>query len=370
MSEVARQPPVPYLLKRGPVADLKIAVIAGDGIGPEVTREALRVMRKVLDDAKVSFEEVPFSLGAERYLDSGHVLDEDDLEALADNDAILLGAVGDPRIQSGILERGLLLRIRFAFDQYVNLRPSKHYPGVASPLKNPEGIDFVVVREGTEGPYAGAGGVLRVGTDEEVATEVSVNTAYAIRRVVRYAYNLAQTRPRKHLTLLHKNNVLGYAGSLWTRIFNDVGVSYPEVTTEYLHIDAATVHLLTRPQSFDVIVTDNLFGDIITDEAGAITGGIGLAASANINPDGNFPSMFEPIHGSAPDIAGKGLADPIAAIGSAQLLLESLGFQEPAKRIEDAIDLEMKQRAADPDNTGARTTTEIGDAVLKNLDQK
>ncbi len=346
---------------------LRVAVIAGDGIGQEVTTEAVRVLRAVLAANDKTVEIGDFDLGADRYLRDGHILDEDDLNALAEYDAILLGAVGDPRVTPGVLERGLLLRLRFAFDQYVNLRPSKHYPGVASPLKDPEGIDFVVVREGTEGLYVGNGGAMRVGTPQEIATEVSVNTAFAARRLLEYAFALADSRPAKHLTLVHKMNVLVHAGSMWKRICDEVGQAYPDVQVDYQHIDAITIHLLTRPQSFDVIATDNLFGDIITDEAGAITGGIGLAASGNINPDGTFPSMFEPVHGSAPDIAGQGVADPIAAIGSVVLLLNNAGLTAEANQVQAAIDADMVWRAEHPSEAKDRSTREVGDAVLAHL---
>lgn len=347
---------------------LKVAVIAGDGIGPEVTRQAVRVLRAVMDGSETRLELADFDLGCERYLATGHLLDQADLDELAGFDTILLGAVGDPRVKPGIIERGLLLKLRFAFDQYVNLRPSIHYPGVASPLKNPAGIDFVVVREGTEGPYVGNGGVLRAGTEAEVATEVSINTAFAVERLLRYAFSLAATRPRKKLTLVHKINVLTYAGGLWKRLCDEIAVQYPQVETEYLHIDAATIHLLTRPSEFDVIATDNLFGDILTDEAAAITGGIGLAASGNINPEGVFPSMFEPIHGSAPDIAGKGIADPIAAIASVQLMLESRGLSTEAERVAAAISAEMSHRAEpDCEPAAQRGTDEIAEAVLAAL---
>lgn len=344
---------------------LRVAVVAGDGIGQEVTAEGVRVLREAVAGTDVTLELTDFDLGAERYLRDGHILDEGDLEQLAQFDAILLGAVGDPRVTPGVLERGLLLRLRFAFDQYVNLRPSRHYAGVESPLRNPDGIDFVVVREGTEGLYVGNGGALRVGTPQEIATEVSVNTAFAVERLLRYAFALAQSRPAKHLTLVHKMNVLVNAGGLWKRLADEIAAEYPAVTVDYQHIDAVTIHLLTRPETFDVIATDNLFGDIITDEAGAITGGIGLAASGNINPEGVFPSMFEPVHGSAPDIAGKGIADPIAAIASVVLLLENQGLTAQAAAVQSAIDMDMEWRAA---NQGSvRSTREIGDAVLAEL---
>lgn len=347
---------------------MQVAVVPGDGIGIEVTAQAVRVLEKVLADAGVDLLLEYFDLGADRYLRTGEILTEADLVALAQNDAILLGAVGDPRVPAGVLERGLLLKLRFDFDQYVNLRPSHYYEGVDSPLRSPEGTDLVVVREGTEGLYVGNGGAIRVGTSQEVATEVSLNTAFAVERVVRYAFELAQARSAKHLTLVHKKNVLINAGSMWQRIVDAVGTEYPDVTVEYSHIDAATIYLVKDPQRFDVIVTDNLFGDIITDEAAAITGGIGLAASANLNPDGVFPSMFEPVHGSAPDIAGQGIADPIAAIGSVELLLSNNGYPEAAARVRAAIEADMAWRAAN--NSPHRTTAEVGDAVLVALDNE
>ncbi len=346
---------------------LRVAVIPGDGIGQEVTAEAVRVLEAALEGSERTLEVTDFDLGADRYLRDGHILDEGDLAELAQFDSILLGAVGDPRVTPGILERGLLLKLRFAFDHFVNLRPSKHYRGVASPLVNPEGIDFVVVREGTEGLYVGSGGTVRTGTEHEIATEVSVNTAFGVERLLRYAFTLADQRPAKHLTLVHKMNVLVHAGSLWKRLADQIGAEFPEVRVDYQHIDAVTIHLLTRPQSFDVIATDNLFGDIITDEAAAITGGIGLAASGNINADGAFPSMFEPVHGSAPDIAGQGIADPIAAIASVVLLLQNAGLDEGADRVQRAIDTEMAWRADHPEEAAKRPTTAVGDAVLANL---
>ena len=346
---------------------LRVAVIAGDGIGQEVTAEAVRVLQAALVDSDRTLVLADFDLGANRYLADGHILDEDDLTQLAEFDSILLGAVGDPRVTPGVLERGLLLKLRFAFDHYVNLRPSKHYPGVASPLRDPEGIDFVVVREGTEGLYVGNGGAVRVGTPQEIATEVSVNTAFAAERLLRYAFALADSRPAKHLTLVHKMNVLVHAGSLWKRQADAIALEFPQVSVDYQHIDAITIHLLNKPQSFDVIATDNLFGDIITDEAGAITGGIGLAASGNINPDGTFPSMFEPVHGSAPDIAGQGIADPIAAIASVVLLLENAGLQAQADRVQRAIDADMAWRAEHPDLARERGTKDVGAAVLAKL---
>ncbi|MGA8847941.1 MAG: 3-isopropylmalate dehydrogenase, partial [Nocardioides sp.] len=280
---------------------VQLAVIPGDGIGQEVTAEALKVLDAVAP-AGVKFEQTHYDLGAERYLATGEVLPDSVLTEIRGHDAILLGAVGgkpnDPNLPPGILERGLLLRLRFELDHYVNLRPSRIFPGVASPLANPGEVDFVVVREGTEGPYTGNGGALRVGTPHEIATEVSVNTAFGVERVVRDAFARAQRRPRRQLTLVHKTNVLVNAGSVWWRITQAVAAEFPEVSVDYMHIDAAMIHMTVNPSRFDVIVTDNLFGDIITDLAGAISGGIGLAASGNINPDRTTPSMFEPVHGS------------------------------------------------------------------------
>lgn len=340
-----------------------IAVIPGDGIGPEVVAEALKVLKTAVGEHTFEFRH--YDLGADHWLATGEVLNDETLAELAEAQAIILGAVGaapgSTTIPSGLLERGLLLRLRFAFDQDVNLRPSKMYPGVVSPLSDAvldQGLaDFVVVREGTEGLYAGNGGTLRHGTANEVATEVSVNTAMGVERVVRYAFDLA-TRRRGHLTMVHKHNVLVNAGGLWKRIFAEVAAEYPSVTTDYLHVDAATIHLVTNPTRFDVVVTDNLFGDILTDEAAAITGGIGLAPSANINTSRTFPSMFEPVHGSAPDIAGLGIADPTAAISSMALLLDHLGAHEAASRIEAAVTADIIDRG-----TTKRSITQIGDAI-------
>jgi 3-isopropylmalate dehydrogenase len=285
------------------------------------------------------------------------------LDELAGHDAILLGAVGDPSVPSGVLERGLLLRLRFAFDHYVNLRPSRLYTGVTSVLAEPGDVDFVVVREGTEGPYVGNGGAVRVGTPQEIATEVSINTAYGVERVVRDAFRRASQRTRKKLTLVHKHNVLVHAGHLWRRTVEAVAADYPEVGVDYLHVDAATIVMVADPGRFDVIVTDNLFGDIVTDLAAAVTGGIGLAASGNINPEGTAPSMFEPVHGSAPDIAGQAKADPTAAILSAAMLLDHLGFRAEAIRVEHAVALDLADRPTTP-----RSTPEVGDAVLAALE--
>lgn len=339
---------------------VKLAVIPGDGIGPEVVTEAVKVLDAVTAGSGVTFEKTPFSLGAGRYLETGDTLTDDDLAAIAGHDAILLGAVGgvpgDPRLKDANIERGLLLKLRFELDHYVNLRPSKLYRGAAGPLADPGDIDFVVVREGTEGPYVGNGGAIRRGTPHEVANETSVNTAYGVERVVRYAFALAERRRHK-LTLVHKTNVLVHAGGMWKRIVDAVASEFPGVDVDYLHVDAATIFLVTNPGRFDVIVTDNLFGDILTDLAGAVTGGIGLAASGNINPDGAFPSMFEPVHGSAPDIAGTQKADPTAAILSVALLLDHLGLTDEAARVTRAVENDIASR------DGGRTTAQIGDAI-------
>jgi 3-isopropylmalate dehydrogenase len=344
---------------------INLAVIGGDGIGPEVVAEGLKVLEAVTGDG-LKLQTSDYDLGARRWHATGETLPDSVLEELRGHDAILLGAVGDPGVPSGVLERGLLLRLRFAFDHYVNLRPARLYPGVASPLAvdrvAPDGIDFVVVREGTEGPYVGNGGALRVGTPAEVATEVSVNTRYGVERVVRDAFARAQGRERRHLTLVHKHNVLTHAGHLWRRTVDEVGAEFPDVSTDYLHVDAATIFLTTDPGRFDVIVTDNLFGDIITDIAAAIAGGIGLAASGNINPEGTAPSMFEPVHGSAPDIAGQGQADPTATILSVARLLDYLGRSDDAARVEAAVAADLLERG-----DAARHTTAIGDAIAARL---
>lgn len=339
--------------------EYKIAVIGGDGIGPEVTAIALEAIRRVTAGSGVEFNTTDFDLGARRYLSTGEILTDADLESLKQHDAILLGAVGDPKVPSGVLERQLLLKLRFSFDHYVNLRPTKLYPGVVSPLADPGKVDFVVVREGTEGPYVGNGGAIRVGTPNEIANEVSVNTAFGVERLVRYAFELASTRERKKLTLVHKNNVLVHAGWLWQNTVNKVAEEFPGIKHDYLHIDAATIFMVTDPERFDVIVTDNLFGDIITDLAAAIGGGIGLGASGNINPDGTFPSMFEPVHGSAPDIAGKNIADPTAAILSAALLLEHLKNPVAAARIENAVAADLASRG-----DKKRSTQEVAESIF------
>ncbi|MFV0428523.1 MAG: 3-isopropylmalate dehydrogenase [Arachnia sp.] len=343
-----------------------LAVIGGDGIGPEVTAEALKVLSAAAPDV---FETIDYDLGAQRWLRTGEVLPDSVLAELRGVGGIVLGAVGaapsSTTIPSGLLERGLLLKLRFAFDHAINLRPSKLYPGIKTPLSDEvvaQGpIDFVVVREGTEGLYCGNGGAVRVGTPQELATEVSVNTAFGVERVIRDAFERARAR-RGRLTLLHKHNVLVSAGKLWTRLFAEVGEQYADVERDYLHIDAAMIAMVADPSRFDVIVTDNLFGDIVTDLAAAVTGGIGLAASANINPSGEFPSMFEPVHGSAPDIAGQGIADPTAAISSMALLLAHLGRPGDAARVEAAVEADIAERAAGPVRT-----CEVGDRIAARL---
>jgi 3-isopropylmalate dehydrogenase len=357
---------------------VRLAVIGGDGIGPEVVDEGLKVLDAVAPAHDVKFERTEYDLGARRWHATGETLPESVLEELRGHDAILLGAVGDPGVPSGVLERGLLLRLRFELDHFVNLRPVKLLPGVCSPLANvgPNDIDFVVIREGTEGAYAGAGGFLRKGTPNEIATEESVNTAYGVERVVRDAFVRAAARPRHKLTLVHKNNVLVHSGDLWTRVVKAVGTEFPTVDVDYCHVDAATIYFVTDPQRFDVIVTDNLFGDILTDLGAAIAGGIGLAASGNINPARTTPSMFEPVHGSAPDIAGKGIADPTATVLSVAMLLDHLGLTEAANTVEAAVAADLAAvaaaagRATTSDSASGRvpgpvrrSTREVGDAL-------
>jgi 3-isopropylmalate dehydrogenase len=338
----------------------RIAVIPGDGIGQEVIAEA----QKVLAVALPGYESTEYDLGARLYNRTGEVLPDTVLSELDEHDAILLGAIGDPSVPPGVLERGLLLKLRFEFDQYVNLRPSRLYPGAPTPLADvkPGDIDFVVVREGTEGLYTGAGGNLHTGSAAEIATEESLNTRYGTERVIRDAFERAKRR-RGHLTLVHKTNVLVHAGGLWKRTFDEVAAEYPDITTEYQHVDAAAMFLVNRPHTFDVIVTDNLFGDILTDIAAAVTGGIGLAATGSINPDHTHPSTFEPVHGSAPDIAGQGIADPVAAISSTALLLEHLGRGDAAAAVNLAVERELAGRDA---GTKIRTG-EVGDRVAADV---
>jgi 3-isopropylmalate dehydrogenase len=348
------------------VGTLDIAVIGGDGIGPEVVAEGLKVLEAVTASAGPKIATTEYDLGARRWHATGETLPQSVLEEIRGHDAIVLGAIGDPGVPSGVLERGVLLPLRFALEHYVNLRPAKLYPGVESPLAvdrvAPGGIDFLVVREGTEGPYVGNGGSLRTGTPHEIATEVSVNTRFGVERVVRDAFARARERPRRHLTLVHKHNVLTHAGHLWRRTVEEVATEFPDVETAYQHVDAATIFLTTDPGRFDVVVTDNLFGDIITDIAAAVSGGIGLAASGNINPEGRHPSMFEPVHGSAPDIAGQGIADPTATILSVGMLLAHLRFPAEAERVERAVAADLAERGRT-----ARPTTAVGDAIAGRL---
>lgn len=344
---------------------IDLAVIPGDGIGPEIITEAQRILTRACELENITVNPTHYKLGAEHWLETGETLPDSTMESLKQHDAILFGAIGaDPRsgqIPSGLIEREMLLKLRFAFDHYINLRPSRLYPGAVSPLANPGNIDFVVVREGTEGPYIGNGGVIRQGTPHEIATEVSLNTAHGVERLVRYAFELASTR-RKKVTLVHKTNVLTHAGRLYNRYFAEIAAEFPEVETDYLHIDATTIFMVTDPARFDVIVTDNLFGDIITDLAGAVTGGIGYAASGNINAVGEFPSMFEPVHGSAPDIAGQNKANPTAAILAGAMLLRHLGHAAAAARIEDAVEADMRENGAT-----VRGTDQVGADVLARL---
>ncbi len=343
---------------------IRLAVIGGDGIGPEVVAEALKVLRAATPGTKI--DETSYDLGAQRWHRTGETLPDSVLEELKNHDVILLGAVGDPSVPSGILERNLLLRIRFELDHYVNLRPVRLYAGVSSPLANarPELVDMIVVREGTEGPYAGAGGVMRRGTPQEIATQESLNTRHGVQRVVRYAFEKALGRPRRKLTLVHKTNVLTYAGDLWQRTLDALAKEFADVAVDYCHVDAASMFFVSQPERFDVVVTDNLFGDILTDLGAAVAGGIGLAASGNINPEGAAPSMFEPVHGSAPDIAGQSKADPTAAILSAAMLCDHLGMTAAAARIEQAVADDLLERQG---AWAARTTVEIGDDIAERV---
>ena len=325
----------------------RVAVIAGDGIGPEVVREAL----KVVAAAGVALDTTEFDLGGARYLRDGEVLSDAALDQLRSHDAIFLGAVGTPGVPPGVIERGLLLKMRFALDLYINQRP---FAGTAPGHDRPH--EFVVIRENTEGPYAGEGGQLRRGTPHEVATQGSVNTRMGVERCIRYAFELAASRPRRHLTLVHKTNVLTYSGDLWQRAFDEVAREFPGIGTAYNHVDAACIYFVQDPHRYDVVVTDNLFGDILTDLGGAVSGGIGLASSANLNPARTGPSMFEPVHGSAPDIAGTNRANPVAAILSAALMLDFLGESAAAATVRAACD-----------GAPAGSTTEVGDAIASRV---
>jgi 3-isopropylmalate dehydrogenase len=346
----------------------RIGIIAGDGIGPEVVAEA----RKALGAAGFAYEAVDYDLGGVRYLRTGEVLPDSVLDELRGLDAVLLGAVGTPDVPPGVLERGLLLRMRFELDLYVNLRPVHLLPGAPTPLagQSPEDIDLVVVRENTEGAYAGEGGFLRKGTPSEVATQGSVNTRAGVERCLRYAFELARTRPRRHLTLVHKTNVLTYAGDLWQRAFTELSADYSDVTIAYTHVDAACLYLVESPSRFDVVVTDNLFGDILTDLGAAVAGGMGLAASGNLNPPRESPSLFEPVHGSAPDIAGTGRANPLAAILSAGMLADFLGEGDVAGRIEQAVGAVLSKLGGTTAATMRHSTSEVGDLVAEQITQE
>jgi 3-isopropylmalate dehydrogenase len=333
----------------------RVGIIGGDGIGPEVVGEALKVVRA----AGVELDTVDYDLGGRRYLATGEVLPDSILDELRQLDAIFLGAIGTPEVPPGVLERGLLLKARFELDLYVNLRP----------FLRPPDIDFFVIRENTEGAYAGEGGFLRKGTANEVATQGSVNTRLGVERCLRYAFELAQTRPRHHLTLCHKTNVLTFAGDLWQRTFTEVAGEYPDVDTGYVHVDAACLYMVESPERFDVVVTDNLFGDILTDLGAAVAGGMGLAASGNLNPPRERPSVFEPVHGSAPDIAGTGRANPLAAVLSAGMLARFLGEQNAADRIEKAVGAVLSKLGGTTAATMGHSTSEVGDMVAERIAQ-
>jgi 3-isopropylmalate dehydrogenase len=343
---------------------MRIAVIGGDGIGPEVIAEAIKVLRATAADTAI--ETTNYDLGSSRYVRTGEILPVSVLSEIASHDAVLFGAVGDPSVPSGVLERGLVLRLRFEFDQYVSLRPVRLFPGVESPLAGLRGssLDVLVVREGTEGPYIEAGGILRRGTPAEIAMQENINSAFGVGRITRYAFGRAATRPRRKVTLVHKTNVLTHAGDLWMRMFQSVAADFGVVTAEYCHVDAALQYLVTAPEQFDVILTDSLFGDVVTALGAAIVGGLGLAASASINPERTGPSTFEPVHGSAPDIAGKQKADPTAAILSAAMLCEHLGMTSEASRIEQAVAEDLLVRQGE---WAARSTAEVGDDIAERV---
>lgn len=348
----------------------RIAILDGDGIGPEVIGEALKVLDRLESLHGFATVRTAYDLGGRRYAATGEVLNDDTLHELRGYDAILLGAIGTPAVPPGVLERGLLLHLRFAFDQYINLRPVKLYPGVTSPIAGlrPEDCNFVVVRENTEGLYAGAGGVVYRGTPYEVATQESLNTRRGAERTLRYAFALAATR-KQQITLVHKTNVLSFAGDMWMRAFTEIGdTDFPQVKREYVHVDAACLYFITQPQRFDVVVTDNLFGDIITDVAAGVQGGIGLAASANLDPTRTAPSLFEPIHGSAPDITGQAKADPVAAIMSLGQMLAFLGEADAAASVDRATAALLAKRNGQVPNGSSYTTSDVGDAYVQLLD--
>ena len=337
-------------------------MIPGDGIGPEVVTEGLKVLREVVSDV----ETTTYDLGAARWHRTGELIPDSVISELRGQDAILLGAVGDPSVPPGVLERGLLLRLRFELDHHVNLRPVRLFPGVKTPLGGSPSIDMVVVREGTEGPYSGAGGALRKDTPHEVATEVSVNTAFGVERVVRDAFRRAAARDRKHLTLVHKTNVLTYSGSLWSRKVEEVSREHPDVTVAYQHVDAASMFFVSEPSRFDVVVTDNLFGDILTDLGAAIIGSIGIAPSANLNPERRHPSMFEPVHGSAPDIVGQHKANPLGQMWAGAMMLDHLGHPRAGAAVVTSLEHVLAETdVRTPDLGGKSTTREVADAVLE-----
>jgi 3-isopropylmalate dehydrogenase len=355
------------------MSDYAVAVIGGDGVGPEVTAQALKAVRAAAQRFGFSVATTDYDLGGARYLATGEVMPDGVLEELRDHDAILLGAVGTPDVPPGVLERGLLLRLRFAFDQYVNLRPVRLLPGVPTPVAGltPERCDIVMVRENTEGIYAGAGGALYRGTPHEVATQESLNTRHGVERIVRHAFAVAERRRSAgregRVTLCHKTNVLTFAGDLWQRVVDEVAAGHPGIATDYVHVDAMCLYLVTTPERFDVVVTDNLFGDIITDLGAAVQGGLGLAASGNLDPSGAAPSMFEPVHGSAPDIAGRGWANPVAAVLSAALCLDHLGQPEAARALEDAAASVLPELGAMAGEGMGYSTDQIGDRIAERV---
>lgn len=362
---------------------IKIGVIAGDGVGPEVIAESLKVLEQVAALERLEYSLHPVDIGGERYLRTGEVLPDGAIRELRDVDVILLGAVGHPRVAPGVLEKGILLRLRFDFHQYINLRPVRLFPGIEGPIrgKGPEDVDMVVVRENNEDLYVGAGGFLRKGTSEEVAIQTSINSRAGVERTLRYAFDLARRRAAggafrglspddrarglvRQLTMVAKTNVLTYAHDLWMRAFEEVARDYPDVKTDYQHVDACCMRMVVAPERFDVIVTTNMFGDIITDLGAVLQGGMGLAASGNINPERTAPSMFEPVHGSAPDIAGKGIANPLAAILSLGMMFDHLGQDRVGDRIRVAVQkLLLRPSPRTPDLGGRASTSAVGEAV-------
>ncbi len=346
----------------------RIAVIPGDGTGPEVVREGIKILKKISSVFQIDFEFKEFDYGGDRYLKTGHILPDEDFEELRTFSAIYLGAIGHPDVKPGILEKGILLNLRFKLDQYINLRPVKLYPNVETPLANkkPEDIDFVVVRENTEGLYAGSGGFLKKGTKDEVAIQEMINTRKGVERCIRYAFEFTRKRNReKKLTMCAKTNVLTYAHDLWDRTFNEVAGEYPDITADYAHVDATTMWMVKNPEWFDVIVTTNMFGDIITDLGAMIQGGMGVAAGANINPEG--VSMFEPIGGSAPKYTGKNMINPIAAIAAVQMMLDFFGESEAAVSLENAIISTVGKLKSMSAGKMGYTTSEVGDLAVKQI---